>query len=32
MPRIARLGLPLALAGLSLPAHAHLVHTGFGKF
>jgi len=32
MPRIARLGLPLALAGLSLPAHAHLVQTGFGKF
>jgi len=32
MKRLARFALPLLLAGLSLPAHAHLVQTGFGKF
>jgi hypothetical protein len=32
MTRAVRLVLPLILAGLSLPAHAHLVQTGFGKF
>jgi len=32
MRRLVRFALPLALAGLSLPAQAHLVQTGFGKF
>ena len=32
MTHAVRIVLPLILAGLSLPAHAHLVQTGFGKF